>query len=179
MPDTYAGNPYKIITTREHSPYAHANKFAQYAYYKDSKVLFFDSVMDKFEANMADLVEMPTAKDAIAYAKTHHADFVCFEDLGEVIWRKGDAHNDWTPKGFTVIYNENKEKRFNRLLDAYDFVMQHPNTVIMHEVKISPNESKPAIIHIVHDRYHNSYMQNGEFHIQTKLYSFVSTPNAS
>ena len=151
-----------------------AQDFARYAYYVDGQTFYYDEMMDTFEVNMSDLVSRETAKDAIAYAKAHGADFVCFEDLGEIIWRRGDTHEDWTPEKFNVRAKDGTVE-FDRLLAAYDFVMQRPDAIITHELKASPCEDAEAIIHVTHDGRHNVYVEDGKAHVEASLYSFVET----
>ena len=177
MNDSHVERPYKILTARESDPNVLAQDFARYAYYVDGQTFYYDGMMDTFEVNMSDLVEMETAKDAIAYARTNGADFVCFEDLGEIIWRRGDAHDDWTPGKFKVLAKDGTTE-FDRLLAAYDFAMQHPDTVITHGIKDGPYGDTDVVVHVTHDGRHNVYVEDEEAHVETALYSFVKTkPN--
>ena len=89
--------PYRVLTETTHRPEEIAPEEARYVYYSNGMAFYYDVFMDDFEASESSLVSKATAKDAIAYAKTHDADFVCFEGIGEIIWRKGDAHDDWKP----------------------------------------------------------------------------------
>lgn len=164
--------PYRILTETTHCPEEIAPEEARYVYYSNGKAFYYDIFMDDFEASPASLVSKATAREAIAYAKANNADFVCFEGIGEIIWRKGDTHDDWTPAPFKVTADD-KTVEFDNLWPANEFAEQHPDAVITYTVQTDLDKPQDVILHISPDGQHGSYITENEAHLAVGVLSFI------
>ena len=60
--------------------------------------VYFNNKKAAFARQLTELHEFDTAKDAIAYAWTNGAQYVCFMGTMEIIWVRDDPHLDWSPE---------------------------------------------------------------------------------
>ena len=142
-PNATLGEPYKILIPKENAHDSALMDAVAYVLVEDGDCTYFDGHMTELGRRPVEVIERPTAKQAIAFARINDAELVCFSDLGMVIWTEGNSHDDWEAPRFDVVLAD-RTATFDRLRDAAEFADRHPGATIR-------NDATEEIIHVIQD----------------------------
>ena len=113
---------------------------------KQDRVIYFDCEGKPVEmCTNIEVYNTNSARDAITYAKPLGGESFSFNELEELVWYKGDAHDDWEAPKYNVVVGI-KTITFDRLQEAADFAEEYPTATIRNS---KTGDTLPGNTHLI------------------------------